>query len=666
MIETVLLVALGFLTATLIAALIAPAFHARVVRLTTRRIKQSLPVSELEIRADKDRLRARYALQVHQLEREIDTAKLAAARQLIELNRRDAANADLRARTAELEAELEEHQNARRVLEQTIGERLPRLEGRLDEARRLIQARDRTIGELTNELRDLENALDEARTINAPAQLPRAARVGPRRQRRAMTESEAEVRADTDQMRAQYALQVHQLEREIEAARLSTTTQLIELNRREARIAEYERRTEALQAEHHESEGARLLLEQTINERIPQLESRLEEARSLLKARDEAMDELTEKALNLEATLDQIRSLNIQLEDENQRMRAALSNRQDRDRRHLVTSTPDQDGGLRNEVITLRAQARENASLIDRLRRELTGSRGAATAASEVVAKAAVAPPADRAGGLEAEVTPDSVDALRERIETLSAALTTAESELARQAAVAAGGSDAAARRVREQEERLRANDETIARLRAEVAAFEAERSAAEGAEGRESKGALRGKLGALQKRFEFEQARAARLENELAAANDRAARLTAHFMNEMRHLGGRSTRSEPGAPSDDRRIVTPDRLVRRVRVAAGSGRSVQSTTLREAMAGEPAGEPTITAAGEPAGAPRLAERAEESAGVRRRPAPAAEPQATVAPGEAAPTEAVAQGTEPRPERSRFRAKLLERLRSYD
>jgi hypothetical protein len=166
-IEWVMLVVLGFLAATLLALIVAPALWARAVRLTSQRIRNSTPISEAEIRADKDLLRAEYAVKVHQLERQIEKSKLSAHRQFIEINRRDAAVSRLDAELAALTADRDEHQNARRVLEQTVNDRLPKLEGRLDEARQLLRARDQAIGELNAASLRQEASLDEARAINA-------------------------------------------------------------------------------------------------------------------------------------------------------------------------------------------------------------------------------------------------------------------------------------------------------------------------------------------------------------------------------------------------------------------------------------------------------------------------------------------------------------------
>jgi hypothetical protein len=166
-IQSAMLVALGFLAASLLGLLVASAFWSRAVRLTTARIKQSMPVSEPEIKADRDRLRAEYAIKVHKLETQLDQAKLSRARQMIDINRRDASISTLETDVVQLKADLEENQNARRVLEQTVADRLPRVEARLNEAKRLLFNRDREIAELTAGARRQRTALEEASSINS-------------------------------------------------------------------------------------------------------------------------------------------------------------------------------------------------------------------------------------------------------------------------------------------------------------------------------------------------------------------------------------------------------------------------------------------------------------------------------------------------------------------
>jgi chromosome segregation ATPase len=166
-IQTAMLVALGFLAASLLGLLLASAFWSRAVRLTTIRIKQSMPVSESEIKADRDRLRAEYAIKVHKLETQLDQAKLERARHLIDINRRDASISALEANVGQYRADLEENQNARRVLEQTVTDRLPKVEARLSEAKRLLFNRDREIAELMQGAKKHKIALEEASSVSA-------------------------------------------------------------------------------------------------------------------------------------------------------------------------------------------------------------------------------------------------------------------------------------------------------------------------------------------------------------------------------------------------------------------------------------------------------------------------------------------------------------------
>lgn len=169
-IQSAMLVLLGFLVASLLVLLIAPAYRARVARLAVDRIKSTMPLTDTEIRADKDRLRAEYAIKIHTLMLQAEQAKAAAARQMIEVNRREATISALQGDIRTLEARIDEAENGRRVLEQTIRDRLPTVEARLAEARKLIVQRDHELAVLTAEAERTRQALDEARQINTQQQ----------------------------------------------------------------------------------------------------------------------------------------------------------------------------------------------------------------------------------------------------------------------------------------------------------------------------------------------------------------------------------------------------------------------------------------------------------------------------------------------------------------
>ncbi len=226
-IQSGMLVALGFLMASLLALLLASAFWSRAVRLTTKRLKETMPVSEPEIRADLDRLRAAYAIKVHKLETQLDQAKLERARQMIEINRRDASISALETDVVAIKAELDENLNARRVLEQTVADRLPKVEARLAEAKRLLFSRDREIAALAQGAKRHQAALEEATSINAQrsAEIERlnsALLTTGARRRRAdggpTSEGEVTLRAEAEALRAkarEQAMLIDRLQRRL-------------------------------------------------------------------------------------------------------------------------------------------------------------------------------------------------------------------------------------------------------------------------------------------------------------------------------------------------------------------------------------------------------------------------------------------------------------------
>ncbi|WP_082483498.1 hypothetical protein [Methylobacterium sp. Leaf87] len=77
MIETVMIFALGFLAAALCALLLLPAVNARAIRLSRRRIEARLPLSVAEVAAEKDHLRAEFAVARRRLERRVETVQAA-------------------------------------------------------------------------------------------------------------------------------------------------------------------------------------------------------------------------------------------------------------------------------------------------------------------------------------------------------------------------------------------------------------------------------------------------------------------------------------------------------------------------------------------------------------------------------------------------------------
>jgi chromosome segregation ATPase len=101
MIESIMFFSGGLLVASLLALVLISFVHNRAVRLTLRRLEDAIPVSLAEIQADKDRLRAEFAMSSRRLEMNVEQLKAKATQQLGELARKSEAIAKLKAELAE-------------------------------------------------------------------------------------------------------------------------------------------------------------------------------------------------------------------------------------------------------------------------------------------------------------------------------------------------------------------------------------------------------------------------------------------------------------------------------------------------------------------------------------------------------------------------------------
>ncbi len=89
MIEPIMFFGLGFLASSLLGLIIVPFVHGRAVRLTVRRLEAATPLSMAEIQADKDQLRAEFAMSTRRLEMSVDTLKNKSTGQLAELGKKN-------------------------------------------------------------------------------------------------------------------------------------------------------------------------------------------------------------------------------------------------------------------------------------------------------------------------------------------------------------------------------------------------------------------------------------------------------------------------------------------------------------------------------------------------------------------------------------------------
>jgi hypothetical protein len=164
MIEWLMFGALGFLLGCLLALMLAPPLWNRAVKLTTRRLEATMPMSLIDIQADKDQLRAEFAIELRKVEVALEKAKQKAARELIEANKRRVEIQVLGTEIGTIKGQLQEGENANRVLQQTIKRRLPDLDSRLKAAKKALAELEGVNAELRNTVGSQSEALKIART----------------------------------------------------------------------------------------------------------------------------------------------------------------------------------------------------------------------------------------------------------------------------------------------------------------------------------------------------------------------------------------------------------------------------------------------------------------------------------------------------------------------
>src|SRR5205085_4513693 len=149
MIEPIMFFGLGFLAASLLGLIIVPFVHGRAVRLTVRRLEAATPLSMAEIQADKDQLRAEFAMSTRRLEMSVEQIKAKTASHLAEIGKKSEAVGRLKLELGEKTAALFELETREQQLAESLAEAEQELAGR------------------GTSLREVERALAEARAETA-------------------------------------------------------------------------------------------------------------------------------------------------------------------------------------------------------------------------------------------------------------------------------------------------------------------------------------------------------------------------------------------------------------------------------------------------------------------------------------------------------------------
>jgi chromosome segregation ATPase len=165
MIEPAMYLAIGFLLASLLGVILIPLVHNRAVRLTMRRLEASTPLSMAEIQADKDQLRAEFAMSTRRLEMSVEQMKTKTTSQLAEIGKKtDVIN--------RLKVELGEKTStifALEAREKSLKEQLRGTEEEYSIKTSALRETERTLSDKVAELSRLAHDLDE-RSATADSQ----------------------------------------------------------------------------------------------------------------------------------------------------------------------------------------------------------------------------------------------------------------------------------------------------------------------------------------------------------------------------------------------------------------------------------------------------------------------------------------------------------------
>lgn len=155
LVENIMYFALGVLVASLLGLIIMPAVWQRAVRLTKKRIEAATPITMAEFRADKDQLRAEFALSTRRLEMNVEALRRRLADQLRDMNRR-------KTELGGMKGERENHLQIVRELEERESElrrRILELEKEGADLAQRLRMRDREYTEKVNQLEEARETL---------------------------------------------------------------------------------------------------------------------------------------------------------------------------------------------------------------------------------------------------------------------------------------------------------------------------------------------------------------------------------------------------------------------------------------------------------------------------------------------------------------------------
>ena len=245
MIQSLLFFVLGVLACGFVVALFAPAALRRSARLTRRRIEATIPLKKEEIEAERDGVRAQYAIETRKLEMELKTVRDKAAGQAIDITRQQEAVRLAEEKCARGEAVLAESEARNNALRSELGQR----ESRFQQLAQSLASAEKTIEAHAAEMDKLGQMYDEASFSSSNRQIELVARESELEQIREDISALRAGRKEADRLRKEAETETHSAREALRGERKKTVDLDKKLERLMATLADREDKIERRERE---------------------------------------------------------------------------------------------------------------------------------------------------------------------------------------------------------------------------------------------------------------------------------------------------------------------------------------------------------------------------------------------------------------------------------
>jgi chromosome segregation ATPase len=343
MIESIMYIGIGFLVAGLLVIGVIPLVHARAVRLTMRRLEADNPLSMAEIAAEKDQLRAEFAMTMSRLEMTVEQLKAKTTNQLAELGKKGEAIGRIKFELSEKTAAL----LALEAKERQLSEDLAATQDELAAKTAALEKAERALATTQSDLAQVTASFNDTSVVAG----------GQRAEFMAL-------RAQTDALKGQ----VESYEKEAKALWGHLNHKTAELEASSRQLAEERARADNLANEVGELDRqlvAQAAESEALRSRLQEFDARLEEQSRLPADREYLSGNSRNEAVNTQTMEAELHAHLAQAED---RHRAAIETL--RSEKSLIENelkrSQDERDKLQREIAAVKRDA-ENAGAYERM-----------------------------------------------------------------------------------------------------------------------------------------------------------------------------------------------------------------------------------------------------------------------------------------------------------